>query len=142
MSGRCNGLDKSGKPCKFPQRYEVDGRGLCAPCASRVGHEPAKADMAARGKKGTASLADARERNATSRTSLRSTDDCLTVLEGALRDAKRSGGDLVARAKAITSIVSEARATLKAAELERENTELKQLLLERHPELRKHLKIA
>jgi hypothetical protein len=113
---------------------------LCIGHAAASGDEAARAEQRARGQRGRARL-DARASGRRRSTgSLRTTDDLLGALERALREVERSAGDRVARAKAVTAIVAEARATLKASELERENAELKRLLLERHPELRKHLR--
>jgi len=73
---------------------------------------------------------------------LRTADGQVTQLELALLRVVNSGADAVQKAGAVAKLVSEARATIKAAELETENKQLRELLLERHPELRKQLKVV
>lgn len=138
----CTAITKRGRRCV----WKADATsGLC------LNHDPARAEVrgrlaATRGRAGKAAQLRAVEaaRAAGRRQScrLRSTDDLLTELERAVLMLDGSGGDAATRAKAIAAVVAEARAVLKVGDLEAENAELKKLLVERHPELRKHLKVA
>ena len=137
VTNRCVGTTKAGEPCRFAG---WNGTELCVSCAARAGNDEARSVLAARGRNGMASQKAANAAKRVAAIPLRSTDDLLTALERALATTEQSGGDKVQRAKAVCAIVAEARAVLKATELETENRELKALLLEKHPELARHLK--
>jgi hypothetical protein len=136
---RCAGTFGNGKACFHPA---AEGRPYC------LLHDPERveelrAEMARRGRNGREKAAAAMEayRSARRETcSLRTTDDLLSELERALLAVESSKGDVIERETARIKIIAEARATLKAAEFETENRELKRLLIELKPELRGKLK--
>lgn len=102
--------------------------------------EERRAMLAERSRRGGAKTQENERRRKRKTCSLRSTDDILTELEQTLIAVDNSAGEVVGKASAKVKLIAEARATLKAAELENENRELRALLLERHPELKKQLK--
>ena len=133
MAERCNATTKAGAPCTFP----AGPSGLC--CS----HDPARrAEQAERGRRGGTKSGGARKLKRLTACRLRSTEDLLVELEHALGFVQSSGAREAEKADATVKIVREARAVLQAAELERENAELRRLLLERHPELKKHLQVV
>lgn len=99
-----------------------------------------KAYFAATGKRGVEQRAAHRQARQRRGCSLRTTDDLLGELERVLLDLDRASGDVAARARAKVDLLRTAHMVLKGAELETQNRELRELLLEHHPELRKHLK--
>jgi hypothetical protein len=79
------------------------------------------------------------EARRTRKVALRTTDDFLGELEQALREVGASGGDVATRTRVKVDIIKAAHAILKSTDLETQNAELRKLLIERHPELKKHL---
>lgn len=132
---KCSTVGPKG-PCTFVAEYD----GLCLAHGARAGHAQAREVLAARGRAGYAKAAANAEERKLTECSLRTMGEQLTVLERQVLRVENSGADACAKAGAIVKLVSEARATLKAAELERENAELKALLIEKHPELARRLK--
>src|SRR5262249_49081111 len=123
-------------PCSWPA-WEASA--FCVTHAAQRGDVAAQTEMAERGRSGIqkryARAVAGRRRAA----SLRSMDDLLTELERVLVRVEHSGQDAAHKAQVTAKIVSEARAALPAAQLESENRELRKLLVERHPELKRHL---
>jgi hypothetical protein len=134
---KCTGTDKRGDACRWPAWR--DGP-VCIACAARAGNAEASAEMRDRATKGNKQQAKNKKARQVSEAPMRSTDDLLTALERSMVRVENAGGDAIAKAGAVCKLVSEARAVLKAAELEKENSELRTLLLEKHPELRSHLR--
>jgi hypothetical protein len=139
MTARCAGTTKSGTPCHW--RTWRNGT-LCLNCAAVAGDESARVEQAARGARGRAQQTSNNNARKRKICSLRNTADLLTELEHQLIEVERAAGDRVQKAKVAVAIVSEARATLKTAELELENRQLREILLEKHPELRRVLKVV
>ena len=99
--------------------------------------------MSARGVAGAATMS--RNRQAVRdqqavKLSLRTVDGQLDTLDRLLRNLMRSKLNAAEVAKAGAQLVKVAREVLAAGELEQENRDLKSLIAEKFPELRKHLK--
>lgn len=139
MAPKCTGTDKAGDPCKWSTWNDTP---LCIACAARAGNADASAELATRSALGRKQQIKNRRARQISEAPMRSVDDLLTALERSMLRVENSGGDAIAKAGAVCKLVSEARAVLRAELLETENKELKKLLLERHPELARHLKAA
>lgn len=122
--------------CRF-QAMGHDPR--CAVHLAPTGDEAAKAELRRRHAAGGPARARTAAKKKRTGCSLRTPDDLLLELERALVRVDNAGGEASAKATAICRLVAEARAVLKAAELETENAELRKLLIERHPELKRHL---
>jgi hypothetical protein len=102
-----------------------------------------RAAMSEAGKQGAASRARQRaaageERSA--KQTVRTTDGQLTAIDTVLRAVMRDRMDSSKRASAVATLVKVAREVLAADELQAENRDLRALIAERMPELRKHLK--
>jgi hypothetical protein len=136
MTPKCSAITAKGVPCAFPGSYD----GVCLSHAAQAGNSDAREVLRVRGVAGkNKARANAEGRKLVS-CSLRTTGEQLAVLERQVIRVENSGADACAKAGAIVKLVSEARATLKAGELEGENADLRAILIEKHPELKKHLK--
>lgn len=135
---KCGAPTKAGIECRMAP---IDETGRC------IGHHPDEAYrarvMSERGTNGRAKVegnrAAAREGIA-GKMSLRTLDGQLTAIDAVLRDVMRCKLDATKRAAAVASLVKVAREVLSADEIQTENRDLRALILERMPELKKHLK--
>lgn len=134
---RCIAITKSGKQCTWTP---WQGHPWCLSHSAVNGIEEASATMLARSKMGSVKAELRRESARLKTCDLRSTSGQLDQLEGALVRVANSDGDACSKASAICKLVSEARAVMKDAVLEKENGELR-ALIERHPEVRKRLSL-
>jgi len=137
MSTRCTAPTASGGACRF---VAMEGRDLCATHAAQRGDEEASALLRARQAAGHPVRQRKRAAGKRSACSLRSPTDLLVELERALLRVDNATGDVVSRTKAITSIVSEARAVLRTELLAEENEALRAALATHAPELARRLK--
>lgn len=140
MKTRCNASCKDGSPCTFAPWA---GGAHCLPHAAAAGDEAARGELQRRGEKGRQTrTARAIERldEEDGENTFDSVRHLLAALMHAYRNVRRCNESATAKANAIQRLVSTAADLLKANELEATNRELRELLLERHPELRKHLK--
>lgn len=137
--GKCSSLTKAGSPCRMGL---WNATGLCIGHAAAAGDLEAKAMLAARGRSGVAQMQANRARRQPGESKMRTVEDLQTLVERETLHVRRSGADATSRANTVAKLVSLAMELLKVGELARENAELKALLLERHPELRKHLRAA
>lgn len=136
MSVVCSATTAAGKPCTWRTHAPS---GLC------INHDPARTDernqlrreAGIRGKKVQMERALVEQVKSVS---LRSVADLFPHLERALVEVINSGALAVDKSREIRGIVAAAAELLKANALAEENGELRDLLLEHHPELRKHLR--
>jgi hypothetical protein len=137
---KCAGFLTDGTtPCKMSAFGDAR---LCAQCGARAGLPEHRAEMIRRSELGReAKIANAILEKRTV-CSLRSTNDLLAECEHAMVDLESASGDVTSRVKARISVISEARAILKSEVVEKENSELKALIGEHLPHLRKHLRSA
>jgi len=134
---RCNAQRSNGKQCTF-YAYDVTGR------CFRHHADPAvrKKHMGALGAAGRRSQVEA-ARQRRDDCPLRTTEEKLAALERRAIAVENSSESAAKKADAIVKLV---RASMevqhRVGDLERENKELRNLLLERHPELRGRLRLA
>lgn len=134
---RCAGTTKAGDACSFGG---WNGGPLCLNCAAAAGQADARAELSERGKRGRKTVNAALNAAKRESCSLRSIEDLLTELERAVVEVDRSAGDIANRAKVKVQIVAAAHSLLKLEVVEQQNKQLHELLLQYHPELKKHLK--
>jgi len=119
--------------CRFSARYD----GACVNHASATGHPEAIAEQKRRSTRGQEVKKSGRVHFG-----LRTMAELLAPLESSLADVSRSSADAHTKAGAVVKLVGEARQILNAQKLEVENAELRGLLAEKYPELKKQLRIA
>jgi hypothetical protein len=129
---KCAGVSKLGTPCRFTGTF-------AGYCAAHIPDETErKRVLAERSANGGAAHAENVRRRKRKECTLRTVADVLTEIERTMLAVDNSGANIVSKATAKARLIAEARATLKASELETENAELRALLLELHPELATH----
>jgi hypothetical protein len=130
MTTLCTGTNKAGQPCRW---HPWKGRTLCLNCAVRAGDPEALEEIRRRSKVGRARVQARSLAAAPKSCPLRTTEDRLSALERSALLLLRSKEGASTRARAMASLVHEARETVKG---DQERTaEMINELLERYPEL-------
>ena len=135
MTTPCKAVTAKGLPCPFSAREGSDV------CAGHADSETKARNGMAGGVKFSENRAAVREAIASTLT-VRTVDGQLSTLDAVLSELMTAKIDSAKRAAAVAQIVKCARDVLATGEIAEENSQLREELIKRHPELSKALKVV